>query len=186
MSPITGSNRPWSSLPKFITRPRPAWLESAEFLEAAGGLADTTGGWKKYLTYLEFPAEDEPSRQSLWAERLTAFARVAKIDLAKLPAPKSSPEKILLAAALKQTSSVSNAWLATRLAMGEPASASQFVRRHLLTKEGRAATAGLIAQVISRLASHVTWAPPAAVAPQPRPVPLPGNPRPATAAPAQP
>lgn len=193
--PAQAAHYPWSSLPKFIARPRPAWLEAAEFLEAAGGLADTPGGWKKYLTYLEFLAEDEPSRQSLvaerlsrgwcvggaefraslkqkladrgaleerfaglepatvraeretlWAERLAAFARVAKIDLAKLPAPKSSPEKVLLAAALKQTSSVSNAWLATRLAMGEPASASQFVRRHLLTKEGRAATAALIAK----------------------------------------
>jgi len=64
------------------------------------------------------------------------FARRAGIDLAKLPAQKSAPEKAMLAAAMKRSTSVSNAWLADRLKMGQPASASQFARRFLLTKEG--------------------------------------------------
>ena len=37
-----------------------------------------------------------------------------------------------LAAILKRMSDVSNGWLARRLAMGEPASVSQFVRRFRL------------------------------------------------------
>jgi len=36
---------------------------------------------------------------------------------------------VLLASLMKQTSSVSNSWLAERLSMGQPASVSQFVRR---------------------------------------------------------
>jgi len=35
---------------------------------------------------------------------------------------------------MKARTSVSNAWLANRLAMGEPASVSQFVRRFKLEK----------------------------------------------------
>ena len=41
----------------------------------------------------------------------------------------SSPQKVQLAALLKATTSVANAWLATRLNMGQTASVSQFVRR---------------------------------------------------------
>jgi len=186
----------WSSLPKFAGKVRPKWLESAVVLGEAGGLPDTSKGWAKYLGYLEFLAEDEPSKKALvaarisrgwcvggrefktemrkemaergaeldrfaglepetvlveraelWEERLQALARVAKIDLAKLAAQKSHPDKVRLAAALKQSTSVSNAWLAERLAMGEPASASQFVRRYLLREEGRAGTATLLSRV---------------------------------------
>jgi hypothetical protein len=39
---------------------------------------------------------------------------------------------VRLAAILKRMSDVSNGWLAQRLAMGEPASVSQFVRRYRL------------------------------------------------------
>ena len=49
---------------------------------------------------------------------LGRLSQLAKVDLAKLPAPKSHPDKVRLAAALKQGTSVSNAWLAGRLAMG--------------------------------------------------------------------
>lgn len=50
-------------------------------------------------------------------------------DLQALPRPKSAPEKVRLAAAMKRTTAASNGWLATQLAMGQPASVSQFVRR---------------------------------------------------------
>lgn len=51
---------------------------------------------------------------------------------------KQRPDKVLLAAVLKRSTSVTNGWLARRLGMGRPASASQFVRRLLLDKNGRA------------------------------------------------
>ena len=187
---------PWSSLARFPSKDRPRWLESAVVLGEAGGLPDTAKAWKKYAAYLEFLAEDEPSRQALvaanlsrgwciggsefkaemkqehlqrgaelerfaglepealqaerrglWEERLQVLARAAKVDLEKLPEQKSHLDKVRLAAALKQSSSVSNGWLAERLGMGQPASASQFVRRYLLTEEGRRETAKLLSKV---------------------------------------
>lgn len=187
---------PWSSLPKFTSGERPCWLEAAVFLREAGDLTDTARGWKKYLGYLEFLAEDEPSRKALvstrmsrgwclggrefkkemkkemanrgadlerfrglepdavkeerteyWEERLQALAKAAKTDLSKLPPQKSHPDKVRLAAALKHSTSVSNGWLTERLSMGQPASASQFVRRYLLTEAGQAATEALLSRV---------------------------------------
>ena len=42
---------------------------------------------------------------------------------------KEAPDKVALAAVLKTATGVTNRWLADRLAMGAPASVSQFVRR---------------------------------------------------------
>lgn len=86
-------------------------------------------------------------REVHWEERLQALARAARIDLRKLPPAKSHPDKALLAAAMKTGSSVANAWLARRLAMGQPASASQFARRWLLTPAGERAVATLLSKV---------------------------------------
>ncbi|MEZ5414223.1 MAG: transposase [Opitutaceae bacterium] len=93
------------------------------------------------------PAEWQAERRELWEERLQMLAGAAKIDLQSLPAKRSHPDKVRLAAALKQTTSVSNGWLATRLGMGQPASASQFVRRYLLSEEAQAATQALLSRV---------------------------------------
>lgn len=65
----------------------------------------------------------------LWEERLVAAARAFGWDLAALPPQKSAPQKVQLAALLKETTAVTNGWLAQRLGMGEPASVSQYVRR---------------------------------------------------------
>ncbi|WP_221032740.1 transposase [Actomonas aquatica] len=86
-------------------------------------------------------------REQVWEDRLVALAASARIDLGKLGKRKSAPEKVLLAAVLKQSTSVSNGWLATRLEMGQAASASQFVRRLLLQKEGRGAVERLLSRV---------------------------------------
>jgi hypothetical protein len=86
-------------------------------------------------------------RQAAWEERLQALATAAKIDLGGVAAPKSHPDKALLAAAMKQSGSVSNRWLAQRLAMGQPASASQFARRWMLRPAGRARTDALLSRV---------------------------------------
>jgi putative transposase len=189
-----------SSLSRFVAgkKGREPWLECSTVLAEAGGLADTTGGWTRYLQYLEFLATDETSRKQLvaeemsrgwclggpefrsqqrqeaarrgaeldqaryegldvsemqrereagWEEQLGRLARVGGIDLARLGAKKSDPSKVLLAAAMKQSTSVSNGWLATRLLMGEPASASQFVRRLMLTDDGRAAVEAMLSRV---------------------------------------
>lgn len=70
----------------------------------------------------------QAERAELWEDRLWALAHAAKIDLAKLPAQKSHPDKVRLAATMKQTTSASNAWLANLLAMGQPA-ANKFLSR---------------------------------------------------------
>jgi len=91
--------------------------------------------------------EIRSERAQAWEARLQTLARIAKIRLDRLSDRKSDPAKTLLAAAMKQVSSVSNAWLAQKLAMGMPASASQFVRRRLLTQSGRAEVNMLLSKV---------------------------------------
>jgi len=73
-------------------------------------------------------------REEQWEEKLQRGAKSLKLDLEHLPARKSAPEKVRLAALLKAGTSVSNGWLAARLGMGQPASVSQFVRRFRLAK----------------------------------------------------
>ena len=82
------------------------------------------------------PDEVRAERIAVWEEKLNALAVAAGIAPAELPATKSHPSKVLLAAALKQSTSVSNGWLARRLGMGAPASVSQFVRRLRLSTHG--------------------------------------------------
>jgi hypothetical protein len=74
-------------------------------------------------------------KEQVWKERLQRAAKALKIDLARLPPRKSAPEKVCLAALLKACTPVSDGWLANRLAMGQPASVSQFVRRFRLGGE---------------------------------------------------
>lgn len=189
---------PWSSLPKFASGARPAWLDPTTVLAAAGGLLNTAEGWRSYGSYLEYLACDkgaqaemvsaklsrgwcvggadfkhtlrtqaeqkgwamaqerfaglEPEqavaeRERAWEERLQALAQEAGVDLSKLPPKKSAEAKVRLATALKMSTSVSNGWLASRLGMGEPASASQFVRRWLMQEGRRSETASLLSRV---------------------------------------
>jgi len=93
------------------------------------------------------PDEVEQERAAHWERRLRALARVAKIDVKELSPKKSDTQKVLLAAALKQSTSVSNIWLAHRLAMGQPASVSQFVRRSMQDDTGRAQVQALLSKV---------------------------------------
>ena len=93
------------------------------------------------------PEELLAERTAAWEERLQALARAAKIDLEKLSEKKSHPDKSLLASALKQSCSASNGWLSARLDMGQPASASQFARRWLLSPSGHKATSALLSRV---------------------------------------
>ena len=54
----------WTSL-GWLTEPkrRPAWYDPGPALEQAGGLPDTPDGRRKYLEYLAWLSEDEPTRK---------------------------------------------------------------------------------------------------------------------------
>jgi hypothetical protein len=86
------------------------------------------------------------ARAVQWEERLGTLARRAKIDLQSWPSPKSHPHKSPLAAAMKASCSFSNGWLPARLAMGKPASASQFARRWVLDPTRKARVEALVAR----------------------------------------
>ena len=74
----------------------------------------------------------------VWEGKLRQAAQGLGVDLAHLPSRKSAPEKVRLAALMKAATSVTNGWLAHRLQMGEPASVSQYIRRHRLAGVDRA------------------------------------------------
>jgi REP element-mobilizing transposase RayT len=93
------------------------------------------------------PDEINAERRQVWEETLQVLAVAAGVRLASLPARKSHPDKALLAAAMKQRTSVSNGWLAGRLQMGQPASASQFARRFLLDPAGARSVTRLLSRV---------------------------------------
>jgi REP element-mobilizing transposase RayT len=82
----------------------------------------------------ESAGERQVLRAEIWEERLQAAAQTAGIVLDELGPRKSAPEKVLLAAAMKAGTDVSNGWLCERLGMGTPASVSQFVRRFRLAE----------------------------------------------------
>ena len=89
----------------------------------------------------------QAERIAVWEERLIALATAARISMTELPPKKSHLHKVLLAAALKQTTSVNNGWLARRLNMVNPASASQFIRRFGLKNDGPSEIASLLSNV---------------------------------------
>jgi len=72
-----------------------------------------------------------------WEALLGLYAQAANVRVSELPVVKFHDDKALLAALMKQTSSVSNGWLASRLQMGTAASVSQCARRYLLRADGR-------------------------------------------------
>jgi REP element-mobilizing transposase RayT len=61
----------WSSLWWYRQRRRPAFLEPAVFLAAAGGLGDSPAGWKRYLAYLAVVAEEDAKRREAQFGRLS-------------------------------------------------------------------------------------------------------------------
>jgi REP element-mobilizing transposase RayT len=69
------------------------------------------------------------ARMEIWEERLRGLATAFGISLDRLPPKKSATEKLLLAAALKRTTSVSIGWLAQRLEMGAPDSVGSLLHR---------------------------------------------------------
>jgi hypothetical protein len=126
------------------------WLVgSAEFKAGlqAELAAKGTGKERFELLGADRQAQRE-ARAELWEERLRAVAALAGVALDGLPAAKSAPEKVRLAAVMKATTSVSNGWLATRLQMGQPGSVTQYVRRFRLRSEaGKRAFKALLSKV---------------------------------------
>ena len=91
-------------------------------------VAQSTGGERFELLGADREAHRE-ARAELWEEQLRSAAKATGTSLDHLPAAKSAPEKLQLAAAMKTTTSVSNGWLAARLQMGSAGTVSQYVRR---------------------------------------------------------
>jgi REP element-mobilizing transposase RayT len=54
----------YSSLPRFLRSDRPAWLVADMVLAESGGLADSPEGWKCYVEYLGFLAEEDAARRN--------------------------------------------------------------------------------------------------------------------------
>jgi len=71
-------------------------------------------------------------RQAAWEKTLRSLAKKAHIDLNDLPVRRSATEKVLLAAAHKTITSVSNRWLAERLQLGKTSSVAALIRRFRL------------------------------------------------------
>jgi putative transposase len=102
------------------------------------GMNEQLARWRERRFAGLEPEAVKDERARSWEEALVACAHAASIDLAKLTPKKSDDGKVLLAMAMKSATSVSNGWLAERLAMGQPASVSQFVRRGMAdTKKKR-------------------------------------------------
>lgn len=93
------------------------------------------------------PDELMDEKKHAWEERVQALARAAKIDFNQFSAKKSDPLKVLLAAAMKQSTSASNGWLAERLLIGKPATVSQYARRLLLTENGQKTVRKLLSKI---------------------------------------
>ena len=69
------------------------------------------------------------ARREIWEERLRGLATAFGISLDRLPPKKSATEKLILAAAMKRTTSVSIGWLAQRLEMGATDSVGSLLHR---------------------------------------------------------
>ena len=70
------------------------------------------------------------ARSEWWEDRLRVLAQSMAINLANLPRKKSAREKLALAAAMKDTTSVSLGWLAQRLQMGATDSVASLLTRY--------------------------------------------------------
>jgi hypothetical protein len=53
----------WSSLHRFVTGPRPAWLHGRTVLAECGALKDTAAGWRGYQDVLALAAMENPSER---------------------------------------------------------------------------------------------------------------------------
>jgi hypothetical protein len=105
-------------------------IGSAEFrADLKQELAQLGAGQDRFELLGADRAAQREARSALWEEKLRAAAKALGVALNRLPAKKSAPEKVKLAALLKATTSVSNGWLAERLALGRPGSVTQWVRR---------------------------------------------------------
>ncbi len=111
--------------------------------EAKDRNIDLSRGRFEAFTSLELKQE----KGKLWEEHLQGLVSVTKTKLDRLPLKKSDWIKVLLAAAMKQSSSASNEWLANRLQMGQPASVSQFVRRAMSNEKQKRQIEALLSKV---------------------------------------
>ena len=106
---------------------------SKEFRSSMRNEAREKGAFLDRVRFEGLEAEElMREREAYWEEALVEASLLCQVDLDHLPKPKMAPEKSLLAAVMKGSTSVSNRWLADRLEMGAPSTASQAARRVLL------------------------------------------------------
>ncbi len=103
------------------------------------------GSWRERSLAGLDPDVRQAEREHHWETTLVDLARRAGVELTSLSGRKSAPAKVLLAAALKTTTSAANGWIARRLGMGQPASVSQFTRRWLADPDRRREVDALLA-----------------------------------------
>jgi hypothetical protein len=73
-------DHPWSSLPLFGQRNRPACLEAATVLGECGRLSDTPAGWRRYVDYLGVLAEEEVKLRAARFGRLSRGWAIGSAD----------------------------------------------------------------------------------------------------------
>lgn len=134
---LVAEEKPKKREEKFGKLSRGWAIGSVDFkTELKESLAEMVGTESRFELLGADGAASRELRETIWEEKLQQAAAALGISLKKLGSRKSSPEKVQLAALLKSATSVSNGWLAERLAMGQPASVSQFVRRFHLRGAG--------------------------------------------------
>ncbi len=79
----------------------------------------------------------QTERRNEWWRVLTKLAELAGVDLARLPQPKSHPDKLLLAAALRARSSARNRWIADALQLGSASSVGSLLSRFARSPKSR-------------------------------------------------
>ncbi len=89
-------------------------------------------------------------REACWEETLLRASALSGVNLAHLPEAKMAKEKSVLAALMKGSTSASNRWLAERLKMGTPSTASQAARRILADPEKKREIADFMSKLRKR------------------------------------
>ena len=118
-----------------------AWLQEDDYGQKALRFEQMSKGWavgendfKKELVQLNKAAgglslrADKKLAEALWEERVTACLKMLSKDEAAVAADaKGAPWKVVVAAAMKTTTTASNPWIAKRLNMGSPFRLSRLV-----------------------------------------------------------
>lgn len=100
---------------------RPAWYQPRSALDHAGDLADARAGRTKYLAYLAWLSEDEPTRKAQHFAEMSQGWIIGTTDFAKTILKEHQAlvgHGRRMAAAMKARTAATNRWLGAALNMG--------------------------------------------------------------------